>query len=93
MTKSIAIHCKQQKLGIRCNSVHPGSISTPMVHHALKTLAGVDLPAQANPEQQRLAMGIGEPDDVAHMIVYLISDESKHVTGSEMVIDNGDTVV
>ena len=37
MTKSIAIHCKQQKLGIRCNSVHPGSISTPMVHHALKT--------------------------------------------------------
>jgi|TARA_B110000503_G_scaffold35011_1_gene57266 3(or 17)beta-hydroxysteroid dehydrogenase len=93
MTKSIAIHCKQQQLGIRCNSVHPGSISTPMVHHALKTLVGVDLPAQADPEQQRLAMGIGEPDDVAHMIVYLISDESKHVTGSEMVIDNGDTVV
>jgi 3(or 17)beta-hydroxysteroid dehydrogenase len=38
-------------------------------------------------------MGIGEPDDVAQMIVYLMSDESKHVTGTEMVIDNGDTVI
>jgi len=38
-------------------------------------------------------MGIGEPDDVAQMIVYLMSDESKHVTGTEMGIDNGDTVI
>lgn len=93
MTKSIAIHCKQQKLNIRCNSVHPGSISTAMVHHALKELVGTDLMAQDDPEQTRIAMGIGEPDDVAHMIVYLLSDESKHVTGAEMVIDNGDTLV
>ncbi len=93
LTKAVAIHCKQKKLGIRCNSVHPGSISTPMVHHALKELVGVDLMAQEDPEQSRIAMGVGEAADVAHMIVYLIADESKHVNGAEMVIDNGDTVV
>ena len=93
MTKSIAIHSRQAGLGIRCNSVHPGSISTPMVHTALKTLLGTDLLAEEDPEKTRKAMGIGEPDDVAQMIVYLMSDESKHVTGTEMVIDNGDTVI
>ena len=93
MSKSIAIHCRQSKLNIRCNSVHPGSISTPMVHHALKTLVGKDLLAEKDPEKTRIDMGIGEPNDVAHMIVYLMSDESKHVTGAEMVIDNGDTVI
>jgi 3(or 17)beta-hydroxysteroid dehydrogenase len=64
-----------------------------MVHTALKTLLGTDLLAEDDPEQTRKAMGIGEPDDVAQMIVYLMSDESKHVTGTEMVIDNGDTVI
>jgi len=93
MTKAIAIHCKQQNLGIRCNSVHPGSISTPMVHQALKELVGVDITQQPDMEQARKDMGIGEPNDVAYMVVYLVSDESRHITGAEMVIDNGDTVV
>ena len=93
MTKSIAIHCRQEGLGIRCNSVHPGSISTPMVHKALKSLTGTDLMAEEDPEKARLALGIGEPEDVANMVLYLLSDESKHVTGAEMVVDNGDTVI
>ena len=93
MTKSIAIHCRMEGLGIRCNSVHPGSISTPMVHTALKTLMGADLMAEEDPEATRIAMGIGEPEDVANMVLYLLSDESKHVTGAEMVVDNGDTVI
>ena len=93
MTKSIAIHCRTEGLGIRCNSVHPGSISTPMVHKALKTLVGTDLMAEEDPEKTRKAMGIGEPEDVANMVLYLLSDESKHVTGAEMVVDNGDTVI
>ena len=93
MTKSIAIHCRAQKYGIRCNSVHPGSISTPMVHAALQQLTGVNLMEQPDPEATRLQMGIGEPNDVAYMVLYLLSDESKHITGAEMVVDNGDTVV
>ncbi len=92
MTKSIASHCRGERNGIRCNSVHPGSISTPMVHDALSTLAGIDLMDQPDPEATRIALGIGEPLDVANMILFLSSDESKHVNGAELVIDNADTV-
>jgi 3(or 17)beta-hydroxysteroid dehydrogenase len=91
MTKAIAVHCRRAKLRIRCNSVHPGSINTPMVQNALKQLMDIDLDDDA--EKKRKAMGIGEPRDVAHMVVYLLGDESKHVNGTEMVIDNADTVV
>ncbi|HSG88940.1 MAG TPA: SDR family oxidoreductase [Pseudomonadales bacterium] len=93
LTKSVAIHCRQARLGIRCNSVHPGSISTPMVHEAFRTLVGMDIVDVEDPEAKRIELGIGEPDDVAWMVVYLASDESRHVTGAEMVIDNGDTVI
>ena len=91
MTKAIAVHCRRAKLGIRCNSVHPGSINTPMVQNAVKQLMDIDL--DDNAEKKRKAMGIGEPRDVAHMVVYLLSDESKHVNGAEMVVDNADTVI
>jgi len=93
MTKSIAVHCRAKKYRIRCNSIHPGSISTPMVHAALEATVGLKIMDAADPEATRLALGIGEPDDVANMVVFLASDESKHITGAELVIDNGDTVV
>ena len=85
----------EQKNNIRCNSVHPGSILTPMVHTALETLAGIKLMEQDDPESARKAMGIGEPIDVANMVLFLASEESKHINGAELVIDNsaaiGDT--
>ncbi len=92
MTKSIAMYCREQKNNIRCNSVHPGSISTPMVHNALETLSGIKLMEQDDPEAARKAMGIGEPLDVANMVLFLASDESKHINGAELVVDNGDTI-
>jgi 3(or 17)beta-hydroxysteroid dehydrogenase len=92
MTKSIAMYCREQKNRIRCNSIHPGSISTPMVHNALETLSGIRLMDQTDPEATRKAMGIGEPVDVANMVLFLASDESKHINGAELVIDNGDTI-
>jgi len=91
MTKSIAMHCQEQKNNIRCNSIHPGSIFTPMVDKALETLAGIKLMEQDDPETTRKAMGIGEPLDVANMVLFLASDESKHINGAELVIDNGAT--
>lgn len=92
LTKAVAVHSKNTKAGIRCNSVHPGSINTPMVQHALKTLMDVDLLASEDPEKKRKALGVGEPADVANMILYLVSDDSRHINGAEMVIDNADTV-
>ncbi len=93
LTKAVAAHARQHQLGIRCNSIHPGSIDTPMVHQALDTLMGVDLPGADDREALRRKLGVGEPADVAHLVVYLVSDESKHVNGAELVIDNGDTVI
>ncbi len=78
--------------GIRVNSVHPGYIWTPMVENHLKATGAVDL-AAAREEVGRLhPLGhMGEPDDIAWGIVYLASDESKFVTGAELVIDGGYT--
>lgn len=76
---------------IRANSVHPGFIWTPLVEAHLKT-TGMD-PEEAKQMTADLhPVGhLGEPDDIAWGVVYLASDESKFVTGSELVIDGGYT--
>jgi 3(or 17)beta-hydroxysteroid dehydrogenase len=73
--------------------VHPGSIDTPMVHAALAETRGIRLADAPDPQAARRALGLGEPDDVANLVLYLASDESRHVNGAELVIDAGDTVV
>jgi len=76
--------------GIRVNSVHPGFIWTPMVEKFLKS--GGDVAAGRKALDALHPLGhVGEPDDIAYGIVYLASDESKFVTGSELVIDGGYT--
>jgi 3alpha(or 20beta)-hydroxysteroid dehydrogenase len=71
-------------LGIRSNLVHPGYIETPMVANAPASFRQAQL--DANP------LGIvGAPADVAHLIVFLISDESRYVSGAEIVVDGGFT--
>jgi 3alpha(or 20beta)-hydroxysteroid dehydrogenase len=71
-------------LGIRSNLVHPGYIETPMVANAPATFRKAQL--DANP------LGIiGAPEDVANLIVFLISDESRYISGAEIVVDGGFT--
>jgi 3alpha(or 20beta)-hydroxysteroid dehydrogenase len=69
-------------LGIRVNLVHPGYIETPMVANAPDTFR------QANLDATPLGI-VGEPDDVAHLIAFLISDESRYISGAEIVVDGG----
>ncbi len=88
LTKAVAVHCAKAGYGIRCNSIHPGYIWTPQTENYLKDLGRLeDEKAKA---LSRHPIGfLGEPSDVAYMVLYLASDESKFVTGSEMVVDGG----
>jgi len=89
MTKNDAILYAPDK--IRVNSVHPGFIWTPMVEKFAAD-TGQDVESVRQQLAAKHPLGdIGEPEDVAWGIVYLASDESKFVTGSELVIDGGYT--
>jgi 3(or 17)beta-hydroxysteroid dehydrogenase len=90
LTKSVALHCAKAGYGIRCNSVHPTFIETPMVE-GLARLGG-DLEKGKALLTRTIPLGhMGEPDDVANAVLYLASEESKLMTGSELVIDGGAT--
>jgi 3(or 17)beta-hydroxysteroid dehydrogenase len=88
LTKSVAIRCAEQGWNIRCNSVHPGAIETPMVEPYLQIAPtrekGLAMLASAHP------MGrVGQPEEVANVIVFLASDEASFVTGTEIPVDGG----
>ncbi len=83
-TKSTAIQHARE--GIRCNSIHPGPIETDMIADTLNDPANMAL------RMQRLPLGrVGKPSEIAYGAIYLASDESSFVTGSEVVIDGGTT--
>jgi len=89
LTKNIAMFCKEQKNGIRCNSIHPDGVKTPMV---VKVAMGKD---EASPEDIEAVGKYGnmcEPEDIANLVLYLASDESSFVNGAEMLIDNCSTI-
>ncbi len=81
MSRAIAVHCQMNGYNIRVNSLHPGAIDTPMVAESAAIL-GVENKADLSP------VGLGEPEDVANVVLFLASDESRFVNGSEIVIDN-----
>ena len=77
LTKAVALDLGE--VGVRCNSVHPGAVLTPMVD-------GMDL-TQAHVAMKR----VGQPHELAHLVVFLASDESAYCTGAEFVADGGET--
>jgi 3(or 17)beta-hydroxysteroid dehydrogenase len=95
-TKSVAVYCAQNRLNIRCNSIHPGGIDTP-INAALEVelaarISGMRLPPQSPVAADAPKMRYGEPNDVAYAVVYLASDESKFMSGSELYIENTSTI-
>lgn len=87
-TKSVALYCTEKGYKIRCNSVHPAVIMTPMWDAMLGD--GEQRKKNIKEIESGIPMGhFGEPLDVAHGILYLASDESKYVTGIELTIDGG----
>ncbi len=88
-SKTIALEAAKMEWNVRSNSVHPVFIKTPILDPFVAMAGGDEGKAH-----ERLSRGIplkriGEPDDVAWCVVYLASDESKFITGSEFVIDGG----
>lgn len=93
LTMSVAVHCAQNRYGIRCNSVHPGQIMTPMLEALFDEVAETaNLPGDAvqNEFLQKIPLGeFGTPEDIAFAVLYLASDESRHVTGAQFAVDGG----
>lgn len=89
-TKSAALHCAKAGYKVRVNSIHPGYIVTPMVEAFIASHEDTAA-TRAALEAAHPVGHLGEPDDIAYGVLYLASDESKFVTGSELVIDGGYT--
>jgi NAD(P)-dependent dehydrogenase (short-subunit alcohol dehydrogenase family) len=88
LTKSVALHGARLSPQVRCNSVHPAFLEGPMVDAMLEQ---TNFPDAARARITRdIPLGrLGTPAEVADMCVYLLSDESRFVTGAEFVIDGG----
>lgn len=95
LTKSIAVYCGQNGYNIRCNSVHPGFIWTPMVRQIVDVLDEIedeDMLRAMLTERHPIGR-LGVPEDIAKGVLFLASDDSAFMTGSELVIDGGYTAV
>ena len=91
-SKSAALHCAQQGYKIRVNSLHPGVIRTPMVENAFAAMPADDAKALMSRLEAQVPMGHwGEPIDIANGVLFLACDESRYMTGTELIIDGGFT--
>jgi 3(or 17)beta-hydroxysteroid dehydrogenase len=83
LTNSVAIHCRSAGYRIRCNSIHPDGVLTPMV-----------LPMLGNPDPSTVGYDADpttrfcDPGDVANLVLFLISDESRFISGAQIRITN-----
>ena len=91
LTKEVAMHFCNRGDPIRCNSVHPGIIETPI----WDTVGAAAIAGQGSIDAAQMASAIvpggrlGSPDDVATAVLFLASDESQYITGTELVVDAG----
>lgn len=87
LSKSVALHGARMSPQIRCNSVHPTFIDTPILDPLKQRLGAEE--ASAKLARQVPLKRLGKPDDVAYMVLFLASDEANFVTGAEFKVDGG----
>ena len=88
MTRSIAAYSRFHHIPIRCNSIHPDGIKTPMVFNLPRDPKKPPTVREGN-DAKRLMARFCEPTDIANLVLFLASDESRFINGSEYRIDNG----
>jgi NAD(P)-dependent dehydrogenase (short-subunit alcohol dehydrogenase family) len=89
LSKSVALYCAKMGWDIRCNSVHPTFIDTPILD-GMAASAGKPKDIILGKLARQVPLGrIGQPDDIAAGVLYLASDESRFMTGAELKLDGG----
>ncbi len=89
-SKSVALSCAEQRLNVRVNTVHPGFIDTPLLRTAMARFDDAEQARKSYDALQPVGH-LGQPQDIAYGVLYLASDESRFMTGAELVIDGGFT--
>lgn len=86
LTKAVAVHCREKKNNVRCNSVHPDGVKTPMV---VKVATGQEHATRAEIESiSSHSNRFCEPEDIASVVAFLASDDSRYMNGAEVLVDN-----
>ena len=88
LTKSVALRCAEEGWNIRCNSIHPGATETPIMDPYIEAGPGREEVIAAFASKHPLGR-VGQPEDIAHLAVFLASDESGFITGAEIPVDGG----
>jgi len=96
LTRSVALQCARSGSRIRCNSVHPGIVLTAMLRRIAAAAAesrGIDVDQVLASYKAAIPQGeFQEPEDVAAAVSFLASDEARHITGIQLVVDGGVTL-
>jgi 3(or 17)beta-hydroxysteroid dehydrogenase len=93
LTKSVAQYCATEGLNIRCNSVHPGEVRTPLWEsYVAETAATRGISAEVIATEAKARVPLGEmpqPEDIAAGVAFLCSPDARFITGSELIVDGG----
>ncbi len=93
LTTSVAQHCAQERLNVRCNSVHPGPIRTPLLDRSIaESVQQRGVTVDQVIAELKAAVPLGHsilPEDVAAAMARLASDDARHITDSALLVDGG----
>ena len=96
LSRSVALYCARAGYRIRCNSIHPGQVQTPMfdvLFDRLSAQAGISRAAFVREFLATIPLGaFQEPHDIANAVLFLVSEESRYITGQGLAVDGGFTL-